>query len=248
MMTEKSPHILIVDDDREIRDLLSRFLEKHGFRCSQAAEGREMRRQLADAKIDLMVLDVMMPGETGLQLCAQLRAEKNSQVARLPIIMLTAAGEETDRIVGLEMGADDYLPKPFSPRELLARIRAVLRRGGQDLGPVGEPVPLLVFEDWRIDLSGRRVSGPAGEVELSTGEFDLLVALAERPQRVLSRDQLLDLTKGRTAQPFDRSIDVQIGRLRRKIERDPAQPKFITTVRGGGYMFAAKVARETGSA
>ncbi len=244
-MTEKTPHILIVDDDREIRDLLSRFLEKHGLRCSQAADGRDMRRVLADAKIDLLVLDVMMPGETGLQLCAQLRAERNTAVAHLPIIMLTAAGEETDRIVGLEMGADDYLPKPFNPRELLARIRAVLRRGGYETNAGSETTQHLVFDGWRIDLSGRRVSGPDGDVELSTGEFDLLVALAERPQRVLSRNQLLDLTKGRTAQPFDRSIDVQIGRLRRKIEADPAQPKFITTVRGGGYMFAAKVSRET---
>ncbi|MBI2255162.1 MAG: response regulator [Proteobacteria bacterium] len=247
-MSEKAPHILITDDDREIRDLLSRFLEKHGFRCSQAADGRDMRRLLADAKIDLLVLDVMMPGETGLQLCAQLRADRNTTLSRLPIIMLTAAGEETDRIIGLEMGADDYLPKPFSPRELLARIRAVLRRGAHEAPMGGEELDFLVFEDWRVDLSGRRVSGPAGEVELSTGEFDLLVALAERPQRVLSRDQLLDLTKGRTAQPFDRSIDVQIGRLRRKIESDPAQPRFITTVRGGGYMFAAKVTRETGTA
>jgi len=247
-MSEKTPHILITDDDREIRDLLSRFLEKHGFRCSQAADGRDMRRMLADAKIDLLVLDVMMPGETGLQLCAQLRADRNTALSRLPIIMLTAAGEETDRIIGLEMGADDYLPKPFSPRELLARIRAVLRRGIHEAPAGGEELQLLIFEDWRIDLSGRRVRGPAGEVELSTGEFDLLVALAERPQRVLSRDQLLDLTKGRMAQPFDRSIDVQIGRLRRKIENDPTQPRFITTVRGGGYMFAAKVSRETGSA
>jgi two-component system OmpR family response regulator len=244
-MADKAPHILIVDDDREIRDLLSRFLEKHGFRCSQAADGRDMRRALADAKIDLLVLDVMMPGETGLQLCAQLRAERNTALARIPIIMLTAAGEETDRIIGLEMGADDYLPKPFSPRELLARIRAVLRRGGFEGSSDSESVPVLVFDNWRIDLLARRVHGPAGEVELSTGEFDLLVALAERAQRVLSRDQLLDLTKGRAAQPFDRSIDVQIGRLRRKIEADPAQPKFITTVRGGGYMFAAKVSRET---
>ncbi len=243
-MSEKTPHILIVDDDHEIRDLLSRFLEKHGFRCTQAADGRGMRRVLADAKIDLLVLDVMMPGETGLQLCAQLRADHNTALARLPVIMLTAAGEETDRIIGLEMGADDYLPKPFSPRELLARIRAVLRRGSYE-APVGsEPVHSLTFDAWRINLSGRRVIGPQGEVELSTGEFDLLVALAERPQRVLSRDQLLDLTKGRTAQPFDRSIDVQIGRLRKKIEIDPTQPRVITTVRGGGYMFAAKVTRE----
>jgi two-component system, OmpR family, response regulator len=247
-MTEKTPHILIVDDDREIRDLLSRFLEKHGFRCSQAADGRDMRRQLGDAKIDLVVLDVMMPGETGLQALAQLRADKQGALARLPVIMLTAAGEETDRIIGLEMGADDYLPKPFSPRELLARIRAVLRRGGHEVAVGGENGEALHFEEWRIDLSSRRVVGPEGEVELSTGEFDLLVALAERPQRVLSRDQLLDLTKGRSAQPFDRSIDVQVGRLRKKIERDATQPKYITTVRGGGYMFAAKVTRETGTA
>lgn len=247
-MTEKSPHILIVDDDREIRELLSRFLDKHGFRCSSAADGRDMRRQLADARIDLIVLDVMMPGETGLQLCAQLRAERQSGIARIPIIMLTAAGEETDRIIGLEMGADDYLPKPFSPRELLARIRAVLRRAGGDAPVTGETRQALLFDGWRIDLDGRRISGPKGDVELSTGEFDLLVALAERPHRVLSRDQLLDLTKGRSAQPFDRSVDVQIGRLRRKIEPDPTQPKIITTVRGGGYMFAAKVARESGSA
>ena len=247
-MTEKTPHILIVDDDREIRDLLSRFLEKHGLRCSQAADGREMRRVLADSRIDLVVLDVMLPGETGLQLCAQLRAERNAELARLPIVMLTAAGEETDRIVGLEMGADDYLPKPFSPRELLARIRAVLRRGGHAAATAAEAAPVLAFAGWRIDLSARRVFGPQGEVELSTGEFDLLVALAERPQRVLSREQLLDLTKGRTAQLFDRSIDMQIGRLRRKIEEDPAQPRFITTVRGGGYMFALKVTREAGAA
>ena len=244
-MSEKTPHILIVDDDREIRDLLQRFLEKHGLRCSTAADGRDMRRQLGDARVDLIVLDVMMPGETGLQLCAQLRAEKSSQLARLPIIMLTAAGEETDRIIGLEMGADDYLAKPFSPRELLARIRAVLRRGGLEAGAAEAPSQVLAFDSYRIDLSSRRVQGPLGEVELSTGEFDLLVALAERPQRVLSRDQLLDLTKGRMAQPFDRSIDVQIGRLRRKIESDPTQPKFITTVRGGGYMFATKVTRES---
>jgi len=248
LMSEKSPHILIVDDDREIRELLSRFLDKHGFRCSTAADGRDMRRQLGDAKIDLVVLDVMLPGETGLQLCAQLRAEKQSGIARIPIIMLTAAGEETDRIIGLEMGADDYLSKPFSPRELLARIRAVLRRAGGQVPVADATGQALLFDGWRIDLNGRRVIGPKGDVDLSTGEFDLLVALAERPHRVLSRDQLLDLTKGRSAQPFDRSVDVQIGRLRRKIELDPAQPKFITTVRGGGYMFAAKVARESGAA
>ena len=234
-MNDKAPHILITDDDREIRDLLSRFLEKHGFRCSQAADGRDMRRVLADGKIDLLVLDVMMPGETGLQLCAQLRADRNTALSRLPIVMLTAAGEETDRIIGLEMGADDYLPKPFSPRELLARIRAVLRRGIHEAPVGGEELQLLVFDDWRIDLSGRRVSGPAGEVELSSGEFDLLVALAERPQRVLSRDQLLDLTKGRTAQPFDRSIDVHLSSIRHKLGLRPDGRSWIETVRGLGY-------------
>jgi two-component system OmpR family response regulator len=249
---EKTPHILIVDDDREIRDLLSRFLQKHGFRASAAAEGREMRKILADARIDLIVLDVMMPGETGLQLCAQLRAQgvpgaSAAGSTRIPIIMLTAAGEDTDRIVGLEMGADDYLPKPFNPRELLARIRAVLRRSDDVGRPAADPdrPPVLRFEGWQLDLGARRVLNPEGqEVELSAGEFDLLSALAQRPRRVLSRDQLLDLCKGRAAQPFDRSIDVQVGRLRRKIEPDPAEPRIIITVRGGGYMFAPEVTRD----
>lgn len=248
---EKTPHILIVDDDREIRDLLSRFLQKHGFRASTAADGRDMRKILADAKIDLIVLDVMMPGETGLQICAQLRAQgipgpSGAGAARTPIIMLTAAGEDTDRIVGLEMGADDYLPKPFNPRELLARIRAVLRRsedGGRVVGEA-DTTMILNFDGWCLDLGARRLTGPEGnDIDLSAGEFDLLSALAQRPRRVLSRDQLLDLCKGRAAQPFDRSIDVQVGRLRRKVERDPAEPKIITTVRGGGYMFAPEVTR-----
>jgi two-component system OmpR family response regulator len=252
---EKTPHILIVDDDREIRDLLSRFLQKHGFRASTAADGRDMRKILADARIDLIVLDVMMPGETGLQICAQLRAQgipgpsgpgSTGGAARTPIIMLTAAGEDTDRIVGLEMGADDYLPKPFNPRELLARIRAVLRRTEDAGRPVGEADTSMIlhFNGWHLDLGARRLTGPDGnDIDLSAGEFDLLSALAQRPRRVLSRDQLLDLCKGRAAQPFDRSIDVQVGRLRRKIEPDPAEPRIITTVRGGGYMFAPEVTR-----
>lgn len=246
-MSDKTPHILVVDDDREIRDLLSRFLQKHGLRASTAADGREMRRVLGDARIDLIVLDIMLPGETGLSLCAQLRAEDGPN-RLIPIIMLTAAGDETDRIVGLEMGADDYLPKPFNPRELLARIRAVLRRRGGEAAPVAGGGTELLFTapdggTWRIELGARRVEGPAGPVDLSSGEFDLLVALAERPRRVLSRDQLLDLTRGRAAQPFDRAIDVQIGRLRRKIEADPGDPQLITTVRGEGYLFAAAVSR-----
>ncbi|HVT52806.1 MAG TPA: response regulator [Dongiaceae bacterium] len=248
---EKTPHILIVDDDREIRDLLSRFLQKHGFRASAAADGRDMRRILADARIDLIVLDVMMPGESGLQLCAQLRAQgipgpSGTSATRTPIIMLTAAGEDTDRIVGLEMGADDYLPKPFNPRELLARIRAVLRRSEDAGRPLTEAdrAAVLHFDGWQLDLGARRVINPEGrDIDLSAGEFDLLAVLAQRPRRVLSRDQLLDLCKGRAAQPFDRSIDVQVGRLRKKIEPDPTEPRIITTVRGGGYMFAPEVTR-----
>lgn len=242
MPTDPSDHILIVDDDREIRDLLSRFLMKHGYRVSTAADGRDMRRIMADSRLDLIVLDVMLPGETGLTLCGQVRAS-----SKVPIIMLTAVAEETDRIIGLELGADDYLAKPFNPRELLARIRAVLRRAD-----AREPItineheknPVLIFAGWTLDLATRQLTNAQGEpVELSTGEYDLLVAFAERPQRVLSRDRLLDLAKGRAAVAFDRSIDVQVGRLRRKIEVDATAPQLITTVRGGGYMFTPQVTR-----
>jgi two-component system OmpR family response regulator len=242
MPTDPSDHILIVDDDREIRDLLSRFLMKHGYRVSTAGDGRDMRRIMADSRLDLIVLDVMLPGETGLTLCGQIRAG-----SKVPIIMLTAVAEETDRIIGLELGADDYLSKPFNPRELLARIRAVLRRAdSREPIAVGEidKNPVLSFAGWSLDLATRQLTNAAGEpVELSTGEYDLLVAFVERPQRVLSRDRLLDLAKGRAAVAFDRSIDVQVGRLRRKIEVDAAAPQLITTVRGGGYMFTPQVTR-----
>jgi two-component system OmpR family response regulator len=237
---DSSPHLLVVDDDREIRDLLSRFLTRHGYRVTGAKDAREARRILSDARIDLVVLDVMMPGEDGLSLCRDLRAKSTT-----PIVMLTAMGEDTDRIVGLEIGADDYLPKPFNPRELLARIKAVLRRAGA-LPPVElvEHGKLLRFAGWTLDLGRRRLESPTGTpIELSTGEYELLVALAERPQRVLNRDQLLDLARGRAAIPFDRSIDVQVSRLRRKIETDPKSPEIITTVRGGGYMFTPAVER-----
>jgi two-component system OmpR family response regulator len=239
-MADRSPHILVVDDDREIRDLTSRFLRKHGFRVDDAGNGREMDARLADGRFDLIVLDLMMPGEDGLTICRRLRSDSD-----IPIIMLTALGEETDRIVGLEMGADDYLPKPFNPRELLARIKAVLRRGGSDAPDAPAPAGgrVLVFEGWRIDLARRELTAPDGAlVALTAGEYDLLVAFAERPQRVLSRDQLLDLTRGRDAGPFDRSVDVQLSRLRRKIENDPKDPVLIKTVRGGGYIFTAGVA------
>jgi len=237
-------HILIVDDDREIRDLLSRFLAKHGYRVSDAADGRGMWRAIDGSGIDLIVLDLMLPGVDGLTLCRELRSRSS-----IPVIMLTAMGEETDRIVGLEMGADDYLAKPFNPRELLARIKAVLRRappaegglaGARSVGD-GDTV---TFAGWQLDLSKRElVAADDTVVALSAGEFGLLAAFASHPQRVLSREQLLDLARGREFQPFDRSVDVQVGRLRRKIEADPADPQLIRTVRGGGYMFTPAVER-----
>lgn len=241
---DASPHILVVDDDREIRDLLARFLGKHGYRVTTAADGREMAKVLADWGIDLVVLDLMLPGDDGLTLCRNLRTKSD-----IPVIMLTAMGEETDRIVGLEMGADDYLAKPFNPRELLARIKAVLRRADTGAGPraprertEAEGETVLTFVGWRFNLDSRELTSPGGErVDLSGGEYQLLAVLATRPQRVLSRDQLLDLARGRDAQPFDRAIDVQVSRLRRKIEEDPANPVLIKTVRGGGYMFTPSV-------
>lgn len=240
-------HILIVDDDREIRDLLGRFLVKHGFRITAVVDGREMWKALADMAIDLIVLDVMLPGEDGLALCRHLRSRSS-----LPVIMLTAMGDEVDRIVGLEMGADDYLVKPFNPRELLARIKAVLRRTAA-MAPAATEQPaaggsggrVLTFDGWSLRFDQRTLTSPQGLlVPLSTGEFDLLAAFASHPQRILSRDQLLDLARGRDAQPFDRSIDVQVSRLRRKIETDPSDPALIKTVRGGGYLFAPRVERQ----
>lgn len=241
------PHILVVDDDREIRDLLARFLDRHGLRVSTAQNGAEMDRLHAQDPADLIVLDLMMPGEDGLSATRRLRA----QGERVPIIMLTAMGEDTDRIVGLEVGADDYLPKPFNPRELLARIKAVLRRAPVDMAEPGHAEPVggggghrLDFLGWRLDLATRDLTSPDGVVlTLSAGEFDLLRAFVEHPRRVLSRDQLLDLARGRQAIPFDRSIDIQVSRLRRKLGDDPKDPQLIKTVRGGGYLFTAEVER-----
>jgi two-component system OmpR family response regulator len=238
---DASPHILIVDDDREICALLSKFLAQYGYRISVAATGEAMMQTLASAHIDLVVLDIMLSGKDGLSLCRELRAS-----SRLPIIMLTAIGSETDRVVGLEMGADDYLAKPFGPRELLARIRAVLRRTAAP-PPGTDPGRARVFEfaGWRLDAARRQLLSPAGAlVDLRAAEFDLLLALVERPQRVLSREQLLDLARGRATTPFDRSIDVHISRLRRRIEDDPKEPAMIKTVRSGGYVFAAPVTLE----
>jgi two-component system, OmpR family, response regulator len=230
------PHLLVVDDDREICALLSNFLAKHGFRVSIAHDGRTMTQALETARISLVVLDLMLPGEDGLSLCRRLRT-----TSTLPVIMLTAIGEETDRIIGLEMGADDYLAKPFNPRELLARVRAVLRRTGAE-PPASGRGRALEFAGWRIDVARRQLFSSTGAlIPLRAGEFDLLLALAERPQRVLTRDQLLDLSRGRAATSFDRSVDVQISRLRAKIETNPKDPDLIKTVRSGGYIFAAAV-------
>lgn len=235
---DRQSHILVVDDDLELRTLLSEFLVTSGYRVAVAANGAAMMQTLAAARIDLVILDIMMPGENGLTLCRRLRAEGG-----LPIIMLTAVGGEIDRIVGLEMGADDYLVKPYHPRELLARVRAVLRRSATPLpgSPAGAG-RVFEFAGWRLDVTRRQLFSPANAlVDLRAAEFGLLLVLLERPNHVLSRDQLLDLTRGRTANVFDRSIDVQVGRLRSRIESDPKEPKLIKTVRSEGYVFAAPV-------
>ena len=240
-MNQGSPHILVVDDHSEIRDLLKRFLEQHGMRVSCARDGKEMKRLLDEREFDLLVLDLMMPGEDGLTLCRELRVK-----SRLPIIMLTAMGEETDRIIGLEIGADDYLSKPFNPRELLARIKAVMRRTQAESLPVPETLTRdLRFDRWLLDVNRRELVDEEGVgMSLSTAEFDLLKVFLERPQRVLSRDQLLDLARGREAVAFDRAIDTLVSRLRRKLERDPKNPELIKTIWGGGYLFAADVTQE----
>ena len=236
----RSSHILVVDDDREIRSLVARFLEQHKFRVTAVADGRSMLQAIDASRIDLIVLDLMLPGEDGLTLCRKVRAE-----ASTPIIMLTAIGGETDRIIGLELGADDYLAKPFNPRELLARIRAVLRRSAALPASGRQRGTRYEFDGWRLDVTRRELISPEDLiVPLSAGEFELLTAFVERPQRILSRDQLLDLTQGRSAVPFDRSIDVLVSRLRRKIERDSQQPLIIKTVRNGGYVFTPKVEAE----
>ena len=232
-----TPHILLVDDDRQIRTSLGRFFAANRLRVTQAKDAAAMSAALEKGRFDLIVLDVMMPGEDGLSACRRLR-----RTSKIPILLLTAMSDETDRIVGLELGADDYVCKPFNPRELLARIRAILRRAGSE-PEERPPASSLNFEGWRLDRVRRTLRDPGGSlVELTAGEYDLLVAFAEHPQHVLTRDQLLDLTRGRVSGPFDRSIDVQVSRLRRKIEADPQQPELIKTVRAGGYIFCAVIA------
>ena len=234
------PHLLLVEDDREISGLLERFLKDNELDVSVASDGRIMDRILASTQIDLVVLDVMLPGEDGLSLCRRLRATSS-----MPIIMLTAKGDDIDRIIGLEMGADDYLAKPFNPRELLARVRAVLRRGSNVAGNTpNASANILVFAGWRLDLARRQLSSPDGaRVSVTGAEFDLLQAFCERPGRVLSRDQLIELKQGRSAGPFERSIDVLVSRLRQKIEADPRDPELIKTIRSGGYLFTPPVER-----
>ena len=233
-----SPNILVVEDDRETRTLIAKYLRTNSCNVTTAADGREMDKALADHRVDLVILDVMLPGEDGLTLCRRVRAE-----SQVPIIMLTARGEDVDRILGLEMGADDYLPKPFNPRELLARINAVLRRQASALNASAVPhATALAFSGWQIDFRLRELRNPAGaRVAMTSAEFDLLRTFCERPGRVLSRDSLLDLTQGRNAGSFERSIDVLVSRIRRKIEADPQEATLIKTVRSGGYMFTPEV-------
>jgi two-component system OmpR family response regulator len=237
---ENIPHILVVDDDREIRELLAKFLERQRFRVTTARDGKEARRSFSNGHFQLVVLDLMLPGEGKMEIAHWLRTE-----GKVPIIMLTAMAEETDRIIGLELGADDYVTKPFNPRELLARIRAVLRRTGETDDRAPETVAKTYsFSGWVLETARRRLLDPAGiEVALTGGEYDLLVALLDRPNRVLTRDMLLDLLRGRQAGPFDRAIDVAVSRLRRKLEDNGRNAQLIKTVRGGGYVLSTPVER-----
>jgi two-component system OmpR family response regulator len=240
-MMSESGHILVVDDQQEICDLVREYLTDEGFRVSTANDGAGLREEMARSPVDLVILDLMLGGEDGLQLARELRTQ-----SEIGIIMLTGRSDTVDRIIGLEMGADDYLPKPFHLRELLARVRSVLRRAAtraseKSLGQRNR----VRFADWMLDLAGRALTSPSGEeVRLTTGEFELLAAFVNYSNQVLSRDRLLDLSRHREAGPFDRTIDVQVGRLRRKLEDDPKNPTLIKTVRGGGYIFTPSLEHE----
>jgi len=249
-MIASQDHVLIVDDDREIRTLLADYLVKQGLRCSIAADGREMKEVLAKHRIDLIVLDIMMPGDDGLTLCRNLRA--GNEHASTPVLMLTARGEDMDRIVGLEMGADDYLSKPFVPRELYARIRAILRRA-RALPPNldnkrDENVREQYFAGWRLDNVARHLTDGDGTiVPLSGAEYRLLRIFLDHPRRVLNRDQLMELTRGREADVFDRSIDLLVSRLRQRLHDNARDPAIIKTIRNEGYVLAAEVTSEAPS-
>lgn len=235
---DKADSILIVDDDQEIRRLLVDYLARNGFDALAARDGREMWQMLERHVVDLIVLDLMLPDTDGLTLCRDLRAKGN-----LPVLMLTARGEETDRIVGIEMGADDYLVKPFNPRELLARIKSILRRTRSlppNLRP--EPTRCLAFSGWCLDTATRLLTSPDGvATPLSGGEYRLLRILLDHPNRVLNRDQLTEMIQGREAEPYDRAIDVQVSRLRQRLRDDSREPQLIKTVRGEGYVLASTV-------
>ncbi len=243
----ESDLVLIVDDDREIRTLLAQYLEKHGFRCATAADGREMRAVLARQAVAIIVLDLMLPGEDGLTLCRALRAP-GSPHANTPILMLTARNEDMDRIVGLEMGADDYVAKPFVPRELAARLRAVLRRTRAlppNLDNSAALPRVLRFGNWRLDTVGRHLLDAQDTVvPLSGTEYRLLTVFLAHPQKVLSRDQLMEFTQGREADAFDRSIDLQVSRLRQRLGDNAREPTLIKTVRSAGYVLTVEVSAE----
>ena len=233
-------HILVVEDEPTVRSFIEEYLGSQGYRMSGAKDGTGMRHVLAKQDVDLVILDLMLPGEDGLELAREIRSESD-----VPIIMVTGRADTVDRVVGLEMGADDYIPKPFEARELLARVRSVLRRSQRANSGGGEPTArhnMAAFAGWRLDLGRRQLSGPGGEeVRLTSAEFDLLVAFVNNPDKVLSRDRLLDLVYGREMFPFERSIDVLVMRLRGKIEVDRANPLFIKTIRGAGYVFTPEV-------
>ena len=239
-MTEPAPTtLLLVDDEPTLREPLAEYLTRQGFVVQEAESAAAARTKLAQATPDLVLLDIMMPGEDGLSLCRHLVESR-----RLPTILLTARGEAMDRIIGLEIGADDYVTKPFEPRELVARIRSVLRRAERPAAPATDDELLYEFEGWQLDPLKHRLTDPDGAlVPLSTAEFRMLRAFCDHPRQVLDRDRLLDMVQGREAHLFDRAVDNQISRLRRKIEADSRDPRFIQTVRGGGYRFATDVAR-----
>lgn len=233
---DQAPRILVVDDDTGIRDLLSEYLGQQGYRVDTARDGKEMDERLARARPALVVMDLMLPGDDGLALTRRIKSTLGC-----PVIMLSARGEDIDRIVGLEVGADDYLPKPFNPRELLARIRAVLRRGGEPTANAQTDTHRISrFGDFELDLDAQRLTRAGEEIPLTHAEFALLQVFVEHPNRALSRDQIMEWIKGYERDPFDRSIDVRVTRLRRKIEGDPANPVYIRTVWGQGYLFNPK--------
>ncbi len=238
-MAELKTRILVVDDDQRLRDLLVRYLGGEGFEVKAVADGAAMDRQLLRERYDAIVLDLMLPGEDGLAICRRLRAQGGTGASAVSIIMLTAKGDDVDRIVGLEMGADDYLPKPFNPRELLARINAVLRRRAP-VGPPGAPSArgeVFDFGPFSLNLATRTLTKNGKPVSLTTGEFSVLKVLVQHPRQPLSRDKLMELARGREYEVFDRSIDVQISRLRKLVEEDPSHPRHIQTVWGFGYVF-----------